>query len=124
MTKNLLVLAMAAAVVASGHHGYAEYDRNALVSLEGTVQQVMWGNPHVVITLQTESQGTYTVEWRAMLQLSRDGVSANPFKTGDRLIVTGCVNKNPEKHILTLVRAMSRPADGWHWQVPSYTPSK
>jgi hypothetical protein len=124
MTKNLLLLAMLAAVAAFGHHGYAEYDRNAPVSLEGTVQQVMWGNPHVLITLQTESQGTYTVEWRAMLQLSRSGLNANPFKVGDRVIVTGCVNKNPERHILTLVREMSRPADGWNWKNPAYNSSK
>ena len=124
MTKKLFLLAMAAAAMAFGHHGYGEYDRNAPVSLEGTVQHVMWGNPHVIIELATGSQGTYTVEWRDIWQLSRSGVSANPFKEGDRVIVTGCVNKNPEKHILTLVRAMSRPADGWGWTDPRYTSSK
>ena len=124
MTKKLLLLATAAAAVAFGHHGYAEYDRNVQVSLEGTVQSVMWGNPHVVITLQTESQGTYTVEWGGIWQLSRSGLRANPFKEGDRVMVTGCVNKHPEKHILTLVRAMSRPADGWRWADPRYANSK
>ena len=120
MTKNTLLLMMTAAAAAFGHHGYAEYDRTARVSLEGIVQSVMWGNPHVLISLQTADRGSYRVEWGSVFQLSQTGIHGIPIKAGDRLIVTGSVNRNPEKHILTLVRAVSRPADGWHGTDPRY----
>ena len=98
-----------------GHHGYAEYDRNKPVTLEGTIQHVLWENPHVVLTLKTERQGEYSIEWRAISQLWRDGITSVPVKEGDHLVVTGFVNRDPEKRILTLVNEISRPADGWHW---------
>jgi uncharacterized protein DUF6152 len=112
---STLVALMLTASLAFGHHGYAEYDRSAPVTLEGTILHVMWANPHVIVTLKTQREGEYTIEWRAISQLWRDGITSNPLKEGDHLIVTGPINRNPEKHILTLVREMSRPADGWHW---------
>jgi hypothetical protein len=110
-----------AAVSAWGHHSYGDYNRDEAVALEGTIKQVLWGNPHVVITLETENKGEYSVEWSAIWQLSRQGVNAAPVKQGDHVIITGSVNRNPEKRILTLVREISRPADGWRWVNPRYT---
>ncbi len=119
------VLTAAAFLLTAGsmiaHHGYAEYDRNAPVSLEGTVKHVLWANPHVVLTLETQAKGEFSVEWGAVFQLSRQGINAVPVKEGDRLIVTGSINRNPEKRILTLVQEISRPSDGWHWVSPNRT---
>ena len=120
LITGIAVLAYAAGLWA--HHGYAEYDRNAPVALEGTVKHVLWANPHVVLKLQTQTKGEYSVEWSALYQLSRQGINAVPVKEGDRLIVTGSINRNPEKQILTLVQEISRPADGWHWVNPNRTP--
>jgi hypothetical protein len=109
--------------VAFGHHGYADYDRNKPVTLEGTIEHVLWANPHVVLTIKTESQGEYSIEWRAISQLWMDGITSVPVKEGDHLIVTGFVNRNPEKRILTLVEEIKRPSDGWHWaKVRNSTP--
>ena len=119
LIAGIAVLACAAGL--SAHHGYAEYDRNAPASLEGTVKHVLWANPHVVLTLETQDRGEYSVEWMAIFQLSRQGINAVPVKEGDRLIVTGSMNRNPEKRILTLVQEISRPADGWHWVNPNRT---
>jgi hypothetical protein len=123
--KRTALMSMAALLLTAGsmmgHHGYAEYDRNALVSLEGTVKHVLWANPHVVLTLETQAKGEYSVEWGALFQLSRQGINTVPVKEGDRLIVTGSINRNPEKRILTLVQEISRPADGWHWVSPNRT---
>lgn len=124
MTKRILLVMAAGAVLSFAHHGYSEYDRDATVSLEGTVESVMWGNPHVLVFLQTEGKGTYRVEWNAIWQLSRSGIQTVPIKQGDRVVVTGSVNRNPEKHILTLVQEISRPSDGWRWVNPRYRNSK
>ena len=66
-------------------------------------------------------RAVYSVEWWAVFQLSRLGITAAPVKEGDHLIVTGSINRNPEKRILTLVREISRPTDGWHWANPDRT---
>jgi hypothetical protein len=97
------------------HHGYGEYDRNASVTLEGTVTRVLWTNPHVVLTLKTTSGIEYAVEWAAVTQLASRGIATAPVKEGDSLLVTGSVNRNPEKRILTLLQEIRRPADGWVW---------
>jgi hypothetical protein len=121
--KRTVLLSMLVSLLAVGstmaHHGYGEYDRSQLVALEGTLMRVQWVNPHVLLTLQTESQGEYTVEWGSVVQLVRQGVKPVPLRAGDHLIITGSVNKNPEKKILTLLTEISRPADGWRWENPA-----
>jgi hypothetical protein len=114
-----IVVSLLTAGSVVGHHGYAEYDRTATVALEGTLTRVLWANPHVVLTLETQNKGEYSVEWGALSQLSRQGINAVPVRAGDHLVVTGSINRNPEKRILTLVREISRPADGWHWMNPN-----
>jgi len=116
-TTMAVVLLIAGSM--SAHHSYADYDRDTAVSLEGTLKKVLWANPHVVLTLETRSQGEYAVEWAAVSQLAQQGIRAVPVKEGDRLIVTGSINKNPEKRILTILREISRPADGWRWVNPN-----
>ena len=123
MTKSLPLLVMIAAVSAVAHHRYGDYDKDTVVRLEGTVRQVLWANPHVIITLITTDNREYRVEWGSVLQLSATGVKAIPVKEGDDLVVVGSINRNPEKHILTLVREVNRPANGWRWVNPRYIPS-
>jgi hypothetical protein len=110
-----LLMVVFPAVSAVAHHSYGEYDRDKMVTLEGAVKTVSWANPHVLITLQTDNQGDYTVEWNALVQLYRQGLKPGTVKSGDRLAITGSINRNPEKRILALVREIRRPADGWNW---------
>ena len=123
--KRTVFTSIAALLLSVGsmiaHHGYAEYDRNAPVSMEGIVKQVLWTNPHVILTLETQTKGEYSVEWGAVFQLARTGITAVPVKAGDHLVVTGSINRNPEKRILTIVQEIRRPADGWHWESPNRT---
>jgi hypothetical protein len=71
-----------------------------------------------VLTLDTPDRGEYAIEWSAVSQLARQGIRTVPVKEGDRLLITGSVNKNPEKRILTILREIRRPADGWAWEAP------
>ena len=121
MKRTAVTSAVAFLLTASlmmGHHSYGDYDRDAAVTLEGTVKRVLWANPHVVLTLETKTKGAYSVEWAAVSQLSRQGITAAPIKQGDHLIVTGSINRNPEKKILTILQEIRRPADGWLWENP------
>ena len=104
----------------SAHHWFsANFDSTKPFTLTGTVVRFAWANPHVVLTLETQTKGEYSVEWGEVSQLARTGITAVPVKEGDRLIVTGSINRNPEKRILTLVQEISRPADGWYWENPN-----
>ena len=120
--KRTVLLSVLASLLAVGsaiaHHGYGEYDRSQLVALEGTLMRVQWANPHVLLMLQTD-RGEYTVEWGSVVQLVRQGIKPVPVRAGDHLIITGSVNKNPEKKIMTLLAEISRPADGWRWENPA-----
>ena len=120
--KRTVLLSILASLLtvgsATAHHGYGEYDRSQLVALEGTLMRVQWANPHVLLMLQTD-RGEYTVEWGSVVQLVRQGIKPVPVRAGDHLIITGSVNKNPEKKILTLLTEISRPADGWRWENPA-----
>jgi hypothetical protein len=128
MKKRVVLLSLLCMVVpvvsAVAHHGYGEYDRESMVTLEGAVKKVVWANPHVTITLNTDKQGEYTAEWGSVTQLTRQGMYTAAIKAGDHVVVTGAVNKNPEKRIITLLREIKRPSDGWRWADPRYEPSK
>jgi hypothetical protein len=118
--KNTIWLSIALLVPGAGsllaHHSYAEYDRNAPVTLEGTVRNVQWANPHITLQFETEEKGVYSIELSAPSVMIRSGIEQSTFvKTGDRLLITGSVNRNPEKKILTIVREIHRPSDGWEW---------
>ena len=119
LTSTLALLLTASSVIA--HHSYGDYDRNAPVTLEGIVKRVQWGNPHVVLTLESQTKGEYSIEWAAVFQLARQGIDTAPVKVGDHLIITGSINRNPEKRILTLLQEIRRPEDGWHWVSPNRT---
>jgi hypothetical protein len=121
--KRIVLMSIVISLLAAGsviaHHGYGEYDRSKTVALEGTLMRLQWSNPHVLLTLETEDKGEYTVEWGSVIQLTRQGIKPVPLRAGDHLVIIGSVNKNPEKKILTLLTEISRPADGWHWENPA-----
>jgi hypothetical protein len=128
MKKRLALLSLlwlvTPVVSAVAHHGYAEYDRDKMVTLEGSVKKVVWANPHVTITLDTDKQGEYSVEWGSVAQLTRQGMYTAFIRAGDRVLVTGAVNKNPDKRIITLLREIRRPSDGWRWADPRFEQNK
>lgn len=126
MLKHLwtaVALIFIAATASPAHHSYTDYDREIDVTLVGTVTELLWANPHVVVTLQTPNRGEYRVEWLALFQLAQQGIDSTAVKTGDRLEITGSLNKNPDRRILTLVHEVRRPADGWRW-VDARRPSR
>jgi hypothetical protein len=83
-----LVVALAPA---EAHHSGTMYDRETDVTLEGTVKEWQWTNPHVYLqVLVTDSEGK-TVEWSieggAMVNMKRAGWERTAFKPGDKVSV-------------------------------------
>jgi uncharacterized protein DUF6152 len=124
MTRTLAValaaigLGMSSATVLDAHHSYAAFDREHPVSIEGEITQVVFANPHVVLTVRA-ADADYTVEWLSMFQLTgRYHVLKDTLVAGDHVVVTARATRDPSEHRLSLVTDVRRPADGWSWSRP------
>lgn len=83
------------------HHGTAEYDNTKTISLQGTVKELQYLNPHALIFLNVKDDKGQITEWTAELQspnlLSRRGWSRSTLKPGDQVVIMGHPVKNGAK---------------------------
>ena len=120
MARLVLAVAIAALVGASvqAHHSYAGFynPEQRTMLLEGTLERIMYGNPHVILTIRTGSQ-LYTVTWQSSQWVKRQAnVEAGTFKSGDRLVIIGAPSRDDAALEVTQVREIRRPSDGWVWR--------
>jgi hypothetical protein len=109
------LIAACAGGSARAHHSYAQYDRCAPVEIDGVIDSVVWQNPHALLFVTNGDAGPYRIEWSSMTQLARAGVEIGILKAGDRVVITGSLNRNPEIKTMTLLSEIRRPSDGWMW---------
>ena len=81
--------------LASAHHGRGtRYDMDSEIALDGTVQELVWRNPHVAILIDVEDeQGepvTWVIEHSNVSTLARLGYHRNVLRPGQK--VTAYVN--------------------------------
>jgi hypothetical protein len=91
-----------AAYVALAHHAASGlYDRTATVGLVGEIVAVSWRNPHVHVSLAVPAAGGATdvwdVETGSVNTLERMGVTADEFRIGERMDVTGYAGRDGRK---------------------------
>ena len=91
---NRLVLACAAAVAlaapALAHHSFAMFDQRKIMTLEGTVTQFQWTNPHAFIELDVSTRGRtqrWSIELNSPNNLTRQGWRRSSLKAGDEVTV-------------------------------------
>ena len=67
MTKLLALAGLlgltVAAPAAQAHHSFAMFDRTREVTVNGTVREFQWSNPHAYIQLTSRNAAGETVEW-------------------------------------------------------------
>jgi hypothetical protein len=78
---------------AYAHHSQSEYDRSSPMTINGTIREVDWNNPHVFIHVTshnaaTNSDETWKIEGASPGVMGRDGWYANSIKVGDKAMVT------------------------------------
>jgi Family of unknown function (DUF6152) len=81
-------LVMSFAGAAAAHHSGAAYDNQHLQTLEGTVKQVNWTNPHISFVIEADSKDgkpaeTWVFEVSSPGVLSRSGWTKRSLQVGD-----------------------------------------
>lgn len=89
--KRFLLLATLP-LLAQAHHSFAIYDSAHQITIEGTVKEFQWTNPHVWIHVMVKNdQGAeeeWNVECTSVNFLERRGWSKRTFKAGDKVSIT------------------------------------
>ena len=114
-----LLLAGAASAPVQAHHSFpATYLVDQQVTINGTVVQFLFRNPHSFIhVMAPDKDGTiqrWAVEWGAGGALGSESITGETLKPGDKVIVTGNPGRNPADHRIRL-HSIVRPSDGWKW---------
>ena len=123
MTLRLLVLivatAMLSGVTASAHHSQAaQYDTSKKVTIEGTMVQFQFRNPHSFIQVEAPDETgqvvRWSIEWGGSGQLTGQGVTRTTLKYGDVVTITANPSRTPNDHKLHMV-TLHRKSDGFGW---------
>jgi hypothetical protein len=91
---SLAVLAVAAfAAPALAHHSFAMFDADKTVTLQGTVKELEWINPHSWLRIMVKDEKTgqlalWALEMSSPARMQRMGMSTNSVKAGDVVSVT------------------------------------
>lgn len=114
-----LVTLMMAVPPAYAHHSFAAtYRESEKVTIEGTVVQMAFRNPHSFLQVDAKDEKgqmqRWTIEWGAAAQLQQQGVVRGTLKPGDHVIVLADPSRNPSDYRLRM-RTLERPSDGFKY---------
>jgi hypothetical protein len=119
----VLVQTAAAGVPLRAHHSLSGvYDSSNRLSLDATVVEFRFVNPHPLLIVTAAASGERPAEWRLEMdnrfELEAIGMTARTFARGDRVVVNGS-RGHGNAHAL-YIRRLDRPSDGlWYEQVGS-----
>jgi hypothetical protein len=112
LTCLVLLAAVAMAVPLAAHHGRgASFDMKKQVTLKGTVSQVKWQNPHVLIFIDVPDAAGKVVTWgfenSNVHTLATQGYNRNTLKFGQPItaIVNPAANGEPLGIIVKIILA-------------------
>ena len=88
------VAASAVALVSTlalAHHSFAMFDNAKVVSIDGTIREFQWTNPHSWIQIRAMENGQaveYSIEGSSPNGLARKGWTRASLKPGDHVVLT------------------------------------
>ena len=114
----VIVILVLAGISAQAHHGYPNFLLARMVSVQGTLEELRYANPHVVLKIRTAEGVVYSAEWQAASWLQFHAhVTLTTLRVGDQVIVSGAPSRDPASHELVRLKEVRRPRDGWAYQV-------
>jgi hypothetical protein len=100
---------------ASAHHSFAMFDQAKTVTLQGTVTEFQWTNPHAFIHVAvTKSAGAievWDIELNSPNNLKRQGWQSTSLKAGDKVTLLANPLRDMSQHRGGLFISVTR-ADG------------
>jgi hypothetical protein len=80
------------AATASAHHSFAMFDQAKETTLDGTLKELQWTNPHIWVQVMVKDPATgkdveWSIEGGSPNNLARKGWSRNALKAGDKVLV-------------------------------------
>jgi len=102
-----LIAALACAIgsptAVQAHHSTAEYDNSTFVEARGEVTKVLWANPHVRLTISTQSVDGVAALWELEGQnpgdLDRANIPRDLIKVGDTVTFAGNPSTRRDRHM-------------------------
>jgi uncharacterized protein DUF6152 len=93
VTGSLAIVLCMASSSAFAHHSAAGIDRTKSVTVEGTVKQFKWANPHSWLEVEVANSKGGTDVWNFEMNppayLVRNGWKSTSVKAGDKVKVVG-----------------------------------
>jgi len=75
----------------SAHHSFAMFDQTKTITLEGTVSDFQWTNPHAVIFLEVRNEkggvDTWLLSMNSPNNLRRQGWRRDSLNAGDKVTI-------------------------------------
>jgi hypothetical protein len=119
-----LGIAVYAAPIFAHHSIAGVYDTRRQMTIEATVAQFHFVNPHPILTVRIGDGGAGAQVWQLEMDNRREltgiGMGEDTLKPGDRVVVAGNPSRN-EAHRL-YVRRLDRPADGFIYEQVGFSP--
>ena len=105
--------------IVQAHHSIAGvYDGSRQFTIEGSVRQFDFINPHPFITLEVKDAAGKPEQWKLEMdnrwELAELGFRTDTLKPGDRLVITGSAARREPRALY--VRRLERPADGFKYE--------
>lgn len=92
MAPTVAVMTLMAAGTALAHHSFAMFDAQKVVTIDGSVKDFQWANPHSWIQLAVKDPSGKSIEWSIEAGspnvLVRQGWRKTSMKPGDEAQVT------------------------------------
>jgi len=111
------VLVLAGASV-HAHHTHPDFLLGQTATVEGTLEELRYANPHVLLKIRTAEGVVFVAEWQAASWLQYHAhVMLTTLRVGDQLIITGAPARDPTSRALVRLTQVRRPQDGWSYRV-------
>lgn len=111
-----MLIGLLGTVTGHAHHSFvSQYDVDTVKTVEGTVTEVWYQNPHSRVYVETTNEHGETELWETETYprniLQRRGWLHDDLNVGDEVVVTGrpARDGSPRLQMFTIIR----PADGW-----------
>jgi len=89
---TIAIAALLTASAALAHHSFAMFDQSQTVTLEGTVKEFRWTNPHVFIEMLVKNDSGADEQWSIEMtspeHLARAGWRPATLKAGDAITLS------------------------------------